>query len=96
MLINLKSLVYPDSLRLDRFNSEEIPPQYRTCYFNRTLKKILVEFLQVIPYSEYDIAGTINRYPIVDLIMVMVVRSLLGSSTIKYAAVRTDLLASYF
>jgi len=96
ILANLKSLVYPESLRLDRFNPEEVPQQYRLCYTNRTLKKILVEFLHVIQYSEGDIAGTINRYPIIDLVMVTVVRALVGSNTIRYAAVQTELLANYF
>jgi hypothetical protein len=96
VLANLKSVVYPESLRLDRFNPEEIPQQYRLCYSNRTLKKILVEFLQVIQYSDGDIAGTINRYPIIDLVMIAVVRALVGSNTIKYAAISTDLLANYF
>jgi hypothetical protein len=89
ILTNFKSLVYSESLRLDRFNPEEIPAQYRTFYFNRTFKKILVEFMQVIHYSKGDVVGMIRRYPIIDLIMVVVIRALLGSNTIRYAAVQT-------
>lgn len=92
----MKSLIYPDSLRLDKFNPMEVPAEYRSCYSNRTLKKILVEFLQVIQYSSGDIIGIINRYPIIDLIMVAVLRSLLGSNTIRYAAVQSQLVAAYF
>jgi hypothetical protein len=96
ILTNFKSLVYSESLRLDRFNPEEIPAQYRPYYFNRTFKKILVEFMQVIQYSKGDVAGMIRRYPIIDLIMIVIVRALLGSNTIKYAAVQTELLIQYF
>jgi hypothetical protein len=37
----------------------------------------------------------LRRYPIIDTIMVVSIRSLLGSATLKYTTVRTQLLADY-
>jgi hypothetical protein len=52
--------------------------------------------MQVIQYNKSDVVGMIRRYPIIDLVMVVVIRASLGSNTIKYAAVQTELLIQYF
>lgn len=89
-------LAYSESLVLDRFPIEEIPEVFREFYVDRWLKKLLVEFLQLLPYHTEGVLYMLNRYPIVDLAMVLVVRALLGSTTLRYASIRTELLARYF
>ena len=37
----------------------------------------------------------LRRYPIIDTIMVLAIRSLLGSATVKYASIKPQLLADY-
>lgn len=37
----------------------------------------------------------LRRYPIIDTIMILAIRSLLGSATIRYTNIRTQLLADY-
>jgi hypothetical protein len=46
-------------------------------------------------YSDYGVLEMLRRYPIIDTIMVIAVRSLLGSATLKYTTVKTQLLADY-
>jgi hypothetical protein len=95
ILNNFKLQVYSDKLRLDRFNPDELDPQYREYYKDDVLKKVLVEFLQLMNYSDYGVLEMLRRYPIIDTIMVIAVRSLLGSATLKYTTVKTQLLADY-
>lgn len=38
----------------------------------------------------------LRRYPIIDTIMILAIRSMLCSATIKYASIKTQLLADYF
>jgi hypothetical protein len=59
------------------------------------MKKILVEFLHLMNYSEYGVTEMIRRYPVIDTILVIVFRSILCSTTIKYTKVLTSALAEY-
>lgn len=55
----------------------------------------MVEFLQLMHYSEYTVMEMLRRYPIIDTIMIVLIRSLLGSTTIKLTTIKTQLLADY-
>lgn len=59
------------------------------------MKKILVEFLQLMNYSEYGVLEMLRRYPIIDLVMVIAVRSILFSTSMRYTKMPTQLLAEY-
>lgn len=55
----------------------------------------MVEFLQLMHYSEYGVMEMLRRYPIIDTIMIVLIRSLLGSTTIRLTTITTQLLADY-
>jgi hypothetical protein len=59
------------------------------------MKKILVEFLQLMNYSECGVLEMLKRYPVIDMIMVIAIRSILYSTSFKYTKVSTQLLAEY-
>lgn len=95
ILTNLKTQVYSEGLQLDQFNAEEIDERYRPIYRDAAMKKILVEFLQLMNYSDYGVMEMIRRYPVIDAVMVIVFRSILCSTTLKYTKVLTSALAEY-